>query len=53
MNRLRGMFAIAIWDAPRKRLLLARDRIGKKPLFFTRASSGDFCSHPKSRRFAE
>lgn len=42
VNRLRGMFAIAIWDAPRKRLLLARDRIGKKPLLFTRASSGDF-----------
>lgn len=35
-KRMRGMFAIAIWDAPRQRLVLARDRVGKKPLYYMR-----------------
>jgi asparagine synthase (glutamine-hydrolysing) len=42
LERLRGMFAIAIWDARERRLLLARDRFGIKPLFYCHAD-GALC----------
>lgn len=40
VHHLRGMFAIALWDAKRQRLVLARDRVGKKPLVFRRDNAG-------------
>ena len=40
LEKLRGMFALAIWDSKRQRLLLARDRFGKKPLYYRRVGDG-------------
>ncbi|MBL8133108.1 MAG: asparagine synthase (glutamine-hydrolyzing) [Anaerolineae bacterium] len=49
-ERLQGMFAIGIWDAPAERLILARDRMGEKPLYFAPLADGEiiFASEVKA-----
>ncbi|HEV2727811.1 MAG TPA: asparagine synthase (glutamine-hydrolyzing), partial [Solirubrobacterales bacterium] len=49
VERLRGMFAIALWDKRRRRLLLARDRFGIKPLYYRATGGGiSFASELKA-----
>jgi asparagine synthase (glutamine-hydrolysing) len=40
VEHLRGMFAFVLWDEPRQRLFLARDRVGKKPLLYRATADG-------------
>ena len=49
LGRLRGMFALGIWDRHEKRLLLARDRLGVKPLYYAqRGGAVLFASRPQA-----
>jgi asparagine synthase (glutamine-hydrolysing) len=58
LDKFDGMFALALWDCERRRLLLARDRIGIKPLYYSRDGSDVFFAseikslllHPRASR---
>ncbi len=51
LERLNGMFAFVIWDARERRVLMARDRVGKKPLYYYRhGSTIAFASELKALR---
>jgi asparagine synthase (glutamine-hydrolysing) len=52
LARLRGMFAFAVWDSNRRRLLLARDRFGVKPLYYAQ-SEGRFAFASEVRPILE
>src|SRR4051812_23391175 len=48
-RHLRGMYGVAVWDSRRRRLVLARDRMGEKPLYYAETPAGlAFASEVKS-----
>lgn len=42
LTHLRGMFGVAIWDVARQRLLIARDRLGEKPVYYAQPTPDEF-----------
>lgn len=52
LKKLRGMYAYAIWDTRRQRLLLVRDRFGKKPLYVARRKNGIYFASEMKCLFA-
>ncbi len=52
VRRLHGMFAFALWDRPRRRLFVARDHVGIKPLYWTRAQGAFVCASEVKALFA-
>ena len=48
--RLDGMFAIALWDGRAKKLVLARDRAGKKPIYYALETAGGLCREGSDER---
>jgi len=62
LSRLNGIFALAFWDRHERTLLLARDQIGIKPLYYAEPATGQLvfaseikalCAHPRVRREAD
>ena len=52
LDRLNGQWAFALWDSRRQRLLVARDRLGVRPLYFARSAGGVFFASEMKALFA-